>query len=90
LLREQKVNKYQGKQRVFFLCLARNGSHEKQAKCHQIYPVKHHIVGFDRSDYFLELVPGEFAISQDLDKKSTSNCFTTVYRYYCASAIRMT
>jgi hypothetical protein len=45
---------------------------------------------FDRSDYVLEIVSREFAISQDLGKKSTPNRLATVYRYYCASAIRMT
>jgi len=55
-----------------------------------MFSVKHQIEGFDRSDYFLEIVAGEFAISQDLSKKSTPNRLATVYRYYCASAIRMT
>ncbi|MFZ3114274.1 MAG: hypothetical protein WA133_11785 [Syntrophales bacterium] len=55
-----------------------------------MHSVKHRIEGFDRSDYFLEIVPGEFAISQDLSKKSTPNRLATVSRYYCASAIRMT
>jgi hypothetical protein len=46
--------------------------------------------GFDRSEYFLELIPGEFAISQDLSKESTPNRLAAVYRYDCTSAVWMT
>ena len=52
--------------------------------------VKRQMEGFDRSDYLLEIVPREFAISQDLSKKSAPNRLAAMYRYYCASAIRMT
>ena len=51
--------------------------------------VKYRIKGFDRSEYFMELIPGEFAISQDLSKESTPNRFAAVYRYDCAPAIWM-
>jgi hypothetical protein len=51
--------------------------------------VKYRIKGFDRSEYFLELIPGEFAISQDLSKESTPNRLAAVYRYDCAPAIWM-
>jgi hypothetical protein len=51
--------------------------------------VKYQIKGFDRSEYFLELIPGEFAISQDLSKESTPNRLAAVYWYDCASAIWM-
>jgi hypothetical protein len=43
----------------------------------------------DRSEYFLEIIPGEFAISQDLSKKSTPDRLAAVYRYDCAPAIWM-
>ncbi len=55
-----------------------------------MHSVKHQMEGFDRSDYLLEIIPRKFAISQDLSKKSAPNRLATVYRYYCASAIRMT
>ena len=51
--------------------------------------VKYRTKGFDRSEYFLEITPGEFAISQDLSKESTPNRLAAVYRYDCASAIWM-
>ncbi len=54
-----------------------------------MYPVKYQIKGFDRSEYFLEIIPGEFAISQDLSKKSMPNRLAAVYRYYCTPAIWM-
>ena len=41
--------------------------------------VKHQMEGFDRSDYLLEIIHREFAISQDLSKKSTPNYLATVY-----------
>ena len=43
----------------------------------------------DRSEYFPEIIPGEFAISQDLSKKSTPDRLAAVCRYDCAPAIRM-
>ena len=43
----------------------------------------------DRSEYFLEIIPGEFAISQDLSKKSTPDRLAAVNRYNCAPAIWM-
>ncbi len=49
--------------------------------------VKYRIKGFDRSECFPELIPGEFAISQDLRKESTPNRLASVYRYDCAPAI---
>jgi len=54
-----------------------------------MYAVKYRIKGFDQSEYFLELVPGEFTISQDLRKESTPNRLAAVYRYDCAPAIWM-
>ena len=54
-----------------------------------MYSVKNQIKGFDRLEYFLEIISGEFAISQDLSKKSTPNRLAAVYRYYCAPAIWM-
>ena len=50
---------------------------------------KYRIKGFNRSKYFLELLPGEFAISQNLSKESTPNRLAAVYRYDCAPAIWM-
>ena len=49
--------------------------------------VKYRIKYFDRSKYFLEPIPGEFAISQDLSKESTPNHLAPVYRYDCTPAI---
>jgi hypothetical protein len=51
--------------------------------------VKHRIQGFVHSEYFLEILPGEFAISQDLSKESAPNRLAAVYRYDCAPAIWM-
>ena len=51
--------------------------------------VKFRIKGFDRSEYFQELIPGKFAISQDLSKESTPNRLAAVYRYDRAPAIWM-
>lgn len=51
--------------------------------------VKHRIQGFVHSEYFLDILPGEFAISQDLSKESAPNRLAAVYRYDCAPAIRM-
>jgi hypothetical protein len=45
--------------------------------------------GFERSEYFLEFLPGEFTISQNLSKESSPNRFAAVYRYDCAPAILM-
>jgi hypothetical protein len=44
---------------------------------------------YDRLEYFLEIILGEFAISENFSKESTPNCLATVYRYDCAPAIRM-
>ena len=52
--------------------------------------VKYRIKGFDRSEYLLEIIPGKFAISQDLSKESTPNRLAAVYRDDCAPAIWMT
>lgn len=41
------------------------------------------------SKYFLEIVPGEFAISQDLSKESAPNRFAAVHGYDRAPAIWM-
>jgi hypothetical protein len=38
----------------------------------------------------LELIPGEFAIAQDLSQESAPNRVAAVYRYDCAPAIRVT
>ena len=54
-----------------------------------MYSAKHQIKGFDRSEYFMELIPGEFAISQDLSKESTPNRLAAVYRHDCAPAAWM-
>jgi hypothetical protein len=51
--------------------------------------VRYRIKGFDESEDFLEFIPGEFAISQDLSKESTPNRLAVVCRYDCASAIWM-
>lgn len=37
----------------------------------------------------MDILPGEFAISQDLSKESAPNRLATVYRYDCAPAIWM-
>jgi hypothetical protein len=47
------------------------------------------IKGFDRSEYFLDFISGEFAISQDLSKEPTPNRLAAVYRDDCAPAIWM-
>jgi hypothetical protein len=44
---------------------------------------------FVRSEYFLEIIPREFAISQDLSKESTSNRLAAMHRYNRAPPIRM-
>ena len=44
---------------------------------------------FFRSKHFLEIIPREFTISQDLSQKSTPNRFAAVYRYDRAPAIWM-
>jgi len=41
------------------------------------------------SKYLSEIVPGKFAISQDLSKEPTPNRFAAVYRYDRAPAIWM-
>jgi hypothetical protein len=45
------------------------------------------ICHIERSEHFLELIPGEFAISQDLRKESAPNRLAAVYWYDCAPAI---
>ena len=44
---------------------------------------------YDRLEYFLEIIPREFAISQDLSKESTSNRLAAMHRYNRAPPIRM-
>ena len=43
-----------------------------------------------RSDLFLKFLPRELAVPENLSKETAANRLATVYRYYCASAIRMT
>ena len=50
---------------------------------------QYRIRGFDESEYLLNFIPGEFAISQYLSKESTPDHFAAVYRYNSASSIRM-
>jgi hypothetical protein len=42
-----------------------------------------------RSKYFLEIVAGEFAISQDLSKEPAPNRLTAVHGYDCAPPVWM-
>jgi len=42
-----------------------------------------------RSEYFLEIVPGKFTISQDLSEEPTTDSLTTMYGYDCAPSIEM-
>jgi hypothetical protein len=51
--------------------------------------VKHRIQGFVHSEYFREILPGEFASSQDLSKESAPDRIAAVYRDDCAPAIGM-
>ena len=51
--------------------------------------MKRPLQGFVRSEYFLEIIPKEFAISQDLSKKSTSNRLAAMHWYHRAPPIRM-
>ena len=51
--------------------------------------VKRRLQGFVRSEYFLEIIPGEFAISEDLSKEPTSNRLASVNGYNRAPSIWM-
>ena len=51
--------------------------------------VKRRLQGFVRSEYLLEIIPGEFAISQDLGKESASNRLASVYGYNRTPSIWM-